>query len=124
MKPFYGRAAGEALAALLRVHVTTAAELVDAVRDGVEAAAADASARWYANADRIAALLASVNPLWRRAELEALLRTHLDRTVEEVSARVRGDWAADVVAYDAIVEHILRVADTLSGGISDQISIQ
>ncbi len=84
----------------------------------------DASARWYANADRIAALLASVNPLWRRAELEALMRTHLDRTVEEVSARVRGDWAADVVAYDAIVEHILRVADTLSGGISDQISIQ
>ena len=45
------------------------------------------------------------------------MRKHLDQTIAEANARLGGDWAGDVEAYDAIVGHILKVSDTLSAGI-------
>jgi hypothetical protein len=45
---------------------------------------------------------------------------HLDLTLKEAAARLRGDWAADIAAYDEIHRHILQLADLLSGGIIAQ----
>ncbi len=121
IKPFYGDATGERLSALLRPHILIAAEIVAAAKaenaDDVQAA----SARWYANADEIADFLSGANPgNWPRATLRAEMRHHLDLTLQEAQARLRGDWAADIAAYDSIHEHILRMADVLSEGIIKQ----
>lgn len=121
IKPFYGDAAGERLSALLRPHILIAAEIVAAAKaedaDGVQAA----SARWYANADEIADFLSGANPgNWPRATLRAEMRHHLDLTLQEAQARLRGDWAADIAAYDSIHGHILGMADVLSEGIIKQ----
>jgi hypothetical protein len=48
------------------------------------------------------------------------MRTHLQLTTEEAVARLQGDWAADVAAYDEIHGHILHLADYLSEGIVKQ----
>jgi hypothetical protein len=50
----------------------------------------------------------------------ALMRAHLDQTLEEAAARLKGDFAADIRAYDEIHQHILVMADTLSSGIVEQ----
>jgi hypothetical protein len=119
--PFYGEAAGDELARLLRDHIVIAAELVAAARAGDADAVADAQARWGANADEIAAFLAAANPrAWNEAALRASLEEHLRLTTDEAVARLAGDWEADVAAYDAIHAHILGLADVLSTGIVRQ----
>jgi hypothetical protein len=119
--PFYGEAAGDELARLLRDHILVAADLVAAARAGDAEAVADAQARWGANADEIAAFLAAANPrAWNEAVLRASLEEHLRMTTDEAVARLTGDWEADVAAYDAIHAHILGFADVLSTGIVRQ----
>jgi hypothetical protein len=121
VKPFYGDAAGQKLTSLLREHITVAAELVAAVKAGDKAKSDDAGRRWNANADEIAAFLSGANPkAWPPAEMKKMMREHLDLTVAEVAARLRGDWAADVAAYENIHTQILHMADMLSAGIISQ----
>jgi hypothetical protein len=117
IKPFYGEAAGDALTALLREHIVGAADLLVAAKTGVGFEAAHAA--WYANGDEIGAFLADANPrTWDRADMQAKMRDHLD--LAEAVARLQGDYAADVAAYDEIHIQILHMADMLSDGIIAQ----
>jgi hypothetical protein len=121
IKPFYGEAAGDGLTALLREHIVGAADLLVAAKSGDAAAIEAASAAWYANGDEIGAFLADANPRnWDRAEMQAMMRDHLDLTLVEAVARLQGDYAADVAAYDEIHVQILHMADMLSDGIIAQ----
>jgi hypothetical protein len=121
IKPFYGEAAGQELTRLLREHILIAADLIAAARAGDETAVADAQSRWTANADEIAAFLAAANPrFWDLEEMKAMLHEHLRLTANEAIARIQGDWAADVAAYDEIHLQALGMADMLSNGIIKQ----
>lgn len=121
VKGFYGEAAGTKLTALLRDHILIAADLVTAAKAGDNAKVAATRTRWYANADEIAAFLASANPRhWPVAEMRAMMREHLDLTLTEATARLKGDWALDIATYDKIHEQILKMADMLSAGIIAQ----
>jgi hypothetical protein len=121
IRPFYGAGASEKLTGLLRGHILTAAELLAAAKAGDTAKFNAAKTRWYANADEIAAFLAGANPRnWPPAEMKTMMRSHLDLTLEEAAARLKGDWAADIAAYDKVHEQILHMADMLSAGILRQ----
>ena len=121
LAPFYGEAAGDELTALLRDHILGAADLLAAVRAGDQARTAAATVAWYANADEIAAFLSAANPdHWSRAAMRAEMAMHLDLTLKEAGARLRGDWAADIAAYDEVRHHILGWADLLSAGVIRQ----
>lgn len=119
IKPFYGEAAGEALSGLLREHIVGAADLLVAAKTGVGFEAAHEA--WYANGAEIGAFLADANPRnWDRAEMQAMMADHLDLTPAEAVARLEGNYAADVAAYDEIHVQILHMADMLSDGIVAQ----
>lgn len=121
VKPFYGKAAGNKLTAELRKHILIAADLITAAKAGDQAQLAAEQARWAKNADDIAAVLASVNPrFFKLSVLKAEMATHLKLTTEEAVARLQGNWAADVVAYDKIHRHILHMSDYLSDGLVKQ----
>jgi hypothetical protein len=121
VKPFYGRAAGNRLTAELRTHILIAADVVAAAKAGDQAKLAEAQARWRQNADDIAELLASLNPRsWRLGPMRAEMRTHLALTTQEAVARLEGDWAGDVAAFDRIHRHILHLSDTLAAGLVTQ----
>ena len=121
IKPFYGEGAGDSLTALLRPHILIAAEVVDAAIAGDTGRLQDALARWYENSDEIADFLSVANPdNWPREALRAEMRHHLDLTLLEAQARLRGDWTADIAAYDTVRAHILGMADVLSSGIIRQ----
>jgi hypothetical protein len=121
IKPFYGDAAGRQLTALLQEHILIAADLIAAAKAGNQTAVAAAQARWAANADEIASFLATANPRsWQLDEMKEMLHEHLRLTTNEALARLQGDWAADVAAYDEIHLQALDMADMLSTGIIKQ----
>jgi hypothetical protein len=118
IKPFYGEAAGDQLAALLSDHILIAAEILQAAKNGDSGALEDASERWYANADDIAAFLNAANPdHWPLEGMQIMMRDHLDLTIEEAVAYLNGDHEASIAAYDEIHLQILEMADMLSEGI-------
>jgi hypothetical protein len=121
IKPFYGAEAGDQLTALLREHILIAGEILTAAKTGDADGLADAQARWYANAHDIAVFLSTANPdNWPLAEMDEMLREHLDATTAEVLARLNSDWTADVAAYDEVYIQALGMADMLSSGIVAQ----
>jgi len=121
IKPYYGNAAGNTLTQLLRTHILIAADVIAAAKAGDQQKLADAQARWDANADQIAATLNTVNPhYWKLGAMKAEMHRHLKLTTEEAVARLHGNWNADVVAYDKVVNHILHMSDMLTNGIVEQ----
>jgi hypothetical protein len=120
IKPFYGEQAGAQLTALLKEHITGAVALVEAAKAGDGAKIRSARSAWYANADEISRFLASANPHLPLDQVKHMMDEHLDQTLAEATARLTGKFDADVEAFDAIVDHILGLADTLSDAIAKQ----
>jgi hypothetical protein len=117
---YYGEAAGATLTALLKEHILIAVDLVAAAKSGDQAAFATHDARWTANIGELAAFLARANPNWTEQDVLDLLALHLKLTKDEAVARITGDWAADIKAFDDIFTEIMVVADTLHDGIVAQ----
>jgi hypothetical protein len=117
---FYGQAAGERLTELLKEHITIAVDLVAAAKSGDDAALQAHDGRWTANAEAIASFLAGANPNWPEKDVADLLALHLKLTKDEAVARIGGDWAADIEAFDDIFTEIMVLADALHDGLVAQ----
>jgi hypothetical protein len=118
VKPYFGEAAGDRLTALLTEHITTAATLLGAAKDGDEQAFEAAHEAWYRNGRQIARFLHRANPdQWPLRHLKTMMLDHLDLTLAEAAARLEGDHAREIAGYDAVHLEILEMADMLSDGI-------
>ena len=121
IKPYYGEPAGERLTTLLSEHITTAATLLGAARDGDQDAFQVANGAWYRNARQISRFLHRANPVnWPLKEMNTMMRDHLDLTLAEAVARLEGDYEREIAGYDAVHAEILQMADMLSDGIIRQ----
>jgi hypothetical protein len=121
VKPYYGRAAGNRLTALLKEHILGAVALLQAAKAGDQALIEQRSDQWYANGKQIADFLHKANPRhWPRRELRRMMEAHLDQTLDEATHRLQGDYTQDIRDYERIHRHILEMADTLSAGIMAQ----
>jgi hypothetical protein len=122
IKPYYGRAAGARLTALLREHILVAADLLGAAKAGDDPGVERHTAAWYRNADEIAAFLNKANPRnWKRGEMRRMMREHLDLTLAEAVAHLTNNHRADIRSYNRIHRQILHMADMLSDGIAAQL---
>lgn len=119
-KPLYGDEKASRFGSLMKDHLVTAAQLVNAAKAGDSKAAADAEKKWYANADEIAAFLNTINPNWPKEALMIMLHGHLALTKSEAVARLTRDYATDIALYDKIEKQALTMADALTEGIVKQ----
>src|SRR3989454_12160392 len=121
IKPFYGEAAGSQLTALLTTHIVLAGNiLVNAKAGNAEGVNANVTL-WYENANDIAAFLNGANPKnWPLADIQGMMKTHLDLTLQEAVAQLTGDFSTSISTYDQVHLEILQMADMLSAGIIAQ----
>jgi hypothetical protein len=117
---FYGQTVGDSIASLFTIHITTAADLLVALKTGDSATIAAANAIWYENGEDIVAYLVSINPHYDETELDAMMDMHLDLTAGEAVARLNQDYDADIAAYDAVHDEALAMSDFLANGIMEQ----
>jgi len=120
IKPYYGEAAGNRLAELLREHILIAGKIVAAAKAGNQADVLKLEAEWHRNADEIAKFLSGANPNWSFKVLQDMLYTHLGLITEIVQDRLKGDWKADIAATDKNEIHMINFADILTKGIVKQ----
>lgn len=121
IKPYYGASAGDALTTLLKEHITIAAAILVAARDDNTVAYDAAVTNWYVNGDEIATFLNTANPdNWHLAHWKAMMKLHLDLTLEQAAARLTGNYPADVLAYDKVYAELMTMSDMLSEGIALQ----
>ncbi|WP_404802049.1 glycosyltransferase [Bacillus tianshenii] len=120
IQPFYGKDAGDKLTLLLKNHILIAGKIVDAAKKGDQAAVNKHNKEWYQNADDIAKFLSQANPNWKEQDLKDLLYMHLALVTDDVVARIKKDWDAEIIAFDKGEEHIIVLADALSDGIVKQ----
>ncbi|HOV70379.1 MAG TPA: acetylglutamate kinase [Clostridia bacterium] len=124
LQPYYGREKASRFEELLRGHLLIAAEFVNNAKAGKTAEASAARARWYQNAEEIAAVLASINSYWNENEWRNMLFDHLRLVENEATLRLRGQFEEDIRLYDQIQEQALEMADVMSQGIIKQFMIR
>lgn len=120
IKPYYGEAAGNKLADLLREHILIAGKIVAAAKAGNQADVKKLEADWHRNADDISKFLSAANPNWQFKTLQDMLYAHLQLITEIVLNCLKGDWKADIAATDKNEIHMIHLADILTEGIVKQ----
>jgi hypothetical protein len=120
IKPVYGDEAGNQLTALLKVHITTAADLLKAAKAENTTGFNDANKKWIDNADQISEFLSKANPNWKLSDMKKMMHDHLALTTDEAVARQQKNYDADVAAYDKVHNEILEMSDMLTDGIVKQ----
>lgn len=117
---FYGKQAADKFDDLLTEHLVIAADLVKAAKAGNTQKAAEIEKRWYANADDIAAFLASINPYWSRREWQRMMYQHLDLVKSEAVQLLTGKYEESIATFDEIEKQALMMADVMQQGIVKQ----
>ena len=120
LRPLYGDRIASRFADLFTRHLVIAAELVKAAKAGNSRAAADAEKRWYANADEIAAFLASINPYWSEENWKNMLYKHLAMTKSEAVSLLTKKYEESISIFDEIEKQALEMADYITYGIVRQ----
>jgi len=123
LQQYYGAQNAERISQLLTEHLTIAAQLVNAAKQGDAGGVETYRDQWYENADEIAAFLAAINPYWNEEMWRNMLYDHLQMTEDEAVDRLNGQYASDIALYDEIEEQGLNMADAMTEGIIRQFGL-
>lgn len=119
-RPYYGNNVASEIQRLLTEYLAIEKDLIVALKNKDQEQANELSTKWYQNADRMAEVFSSINPFYPKEEIRRMLYEHLRLTTEEVNARLRGDYVADINAYDRVQKEILKMSRFFVDGIVRQ----
>jgi hypothetical protein len=121
VKPYYGAAAGNTLTQLLKAHILGAVTVLEAAKSGDKTKLTQAVAAWSANGRQIADFLHAADPRFlSRSAARKMMAVHLQQVIGQAVDELQGNYAADARAFGPYIEHILHMADMISGGIVRQ----
>ena len=109
-RPYYGNLIANEIEKLLTEHLIIGKDLIVALKNNNQEQANLLNTKWYQNADRMAEAFNSINPYYPKEEIQSMLYEHLRLTTIEVNARLKGDYVADINAYDMVQNEILKMS--------------
>lgn len=119
-RPYYGGNIANQIEKLLTEHLVIGKDLIVALKNKNQEQANLLNKKWYQNADDMAEAFSSINPFYPKEEIRKMLYEHLRLTTDEVNARLKGDYVADINAYDMVQKEILRMSGFFVNGIVRQ----
>ncbi|MBP3463006.1 MAG: hypothetical protein J6K45_00745 [Clostridia bacterium] len=119
-RPYYGNNIANQIEKLLTEHLAIGKELIVALKNNNQEQANRLNKKWYQNADDMAEAFSSINPFYKKEETRRMLYEHLRLTTDEVNARLKGDYIADIKAYDMVQKEILKMSQFFVNGIIRQ----
>ena len=117
---YYGDAIANQIEKLLTEHLVIGKNLIVALKNNHQDLAKKLNDDWYQNADKIAEAFSSINPFYSKEQVRHMMYEHLRLTTEEVAARLRKDYIADIKAYDMVQKEILEMSEFFVNGIVKQ----
>lgn len=117
---YYGNDIAKTIQELLTEHLVIGGDLMVALKKGNQKLATELNTKWYKNADDMANAFSSINPFYSKEEVGNMLYEHLKLTTNEVNARLRQDYRADIQAYDMVQKEILEMSQFFVNGIVKQ----
>ena len=117
---YYGNNIANRIEELIKEHLVIGGDLIVALKNGNQRLAQELNTKWYKNADDMAEFFSSINPFYRREELRQMLYDHLKLTTNEVSARLKKDYTADIKAFDMVQKEVLKMSEFFVNGIVRQ----
>ena len=117
---YYGNNVANTIEKLLTEHLVIGGDLIVALKNGNQRLAQELNTKWYRNADEMAEAFSSINPFYPKEEVRNMFYEHLRLTTNEVSARLKKDYAADIKAYDIVQKEILKMSEFFVNGIVKQ----
>lgn len=120
LKKYYGNNIANTIQKLLTEHLVIGGDLIVALKNNNQKLASELNTKWYKNADDMADAFSSINPFYPKEEVRHMLYEHLKLTTNEVTARLRKDYQADIKAYDLVQKEILEMSQFFVDGIVKQ----
>jgi hypothetical protein len=121
VKPYYGMKAGSQLTKLLKAHILGAVKVLEAAKSGNKHKLTQAEKAWFANGRQIADFLHTADPKFLSlSAARQMMKVHLDQVIQQAVDELEGKYAADAKAFAPYIQHILDMADMISGGIIRQ----
>ena len=119
-RKYYGNGIANTIQNLITEHLLIGGDLIVALKNNNQKLAQELNTKWYKNADEIARAFSNINPFYPYEEVRQMFYTHLQLTTDEVTARLKKDYAADIKAYDTVQREILRMSRFFVNGIVRQ----
>ena len=119
-RKYYGNNIANKIEELIREHLIIGGDLIVALKNGNQSLAQELNTKWYKNADDMAKAFSSINPFYPKEEVRNMLYEHLKLTTNEVSARLKKDYTADIKAYDMVQKEVLKMSEFFVNGIVKQ----
>lgn len=119
-RKYYGNNVASTIEKLLTEHLVIVGDLIVALKNGNQKLADELNKKWYKNADDMAVAFSSINPFYPREMVRKMLYDHLKLTTDEVSARLKKDYNADIKAFDMVQKEILKMSKFFVDGIVKQ----
>lgn len=119
-KRYYGNTTANKIENLLTEHLAIVKDLIVALKNNNQKLAKELTEKWYNNADEMAEAFSSINPFYPKEKVRDMLYDHLELTTDEVTARLRKDYTADIAAFDKVQQEILKMSQFFVEGIFKQ----
>lgn len=119
-KKYYGSSIANTIQRLLTEHLEIGGDLIVALKNNNNTLAKELNTKWYKNADEMAEAFSRINPFYPKEAVRNMLYEHLRLTTNEVNARLKKDYAADVKAYGLVQNEALEMAKFFVDGIVKQ----
>lgn len=117
---YYGNTTANKIENFLTEHLAIGKDLIVALKNNNQKLAKELTEKWYNNADEMAEAFSSINPFYPKEKVRDMLYDHLELTTDEVTARLRKDYTADIAAFDKVQQEILKMSQFFVEGIFKQ----